>query len=72
MLSPDFQWMIYKQQERELLRDIELRRKIKEAMTPSQPWYSRIGQWLVEQAAGLKPRQSRYLETAHINCGCSC
>ncbi len=51
-MSPEMVYMVYKQREKELLREIELIRQAKEAarsQAPAQPWSARFGQWLNEK-----------------------
>ncbi len=49
MLSPQFQYVIYKDQERRLEREIELARTASERrgeVQPAQPWYAQAAGWL--------------------------
>jgi hypothetical protein len=72
MFSPQFQLTIYKQEERELLREIELQRKLKQRGLHSLSLYSQIMSWLNQKASSLKSVRVRRLQTTCVTCGCTC
>ncbi len=72
MFSPQFQLTIYKQEERELLREIELQRELKQRGLRSLSLYSQIMNWLNQKASSLKSVPAHRLQTACITCGCTC
>ncbi len=72
MIGSEFQRVIYKQQERELMRKIELNRKIREAgglSAPERGWIVKIEDWLKKVIAGFGPGRPDETITA-TGCGC--
>ncbi len=70
MMHPDVQEMILRQRQKELLREAEHNRMVKEALAaralaqPRQPWFARIRQWLNERIIHRVPEISAVQQTA--------
>ncbi len=73
MMHPEIQDMILRQRQKELLREAEHRRMVKEALAAralaqsSLPWYARVRQWLNERVLHRVPEIPAVQQTA--DCG---
>ncbi|HEY3344312.1 MAG TPA: hypothetical protein VGJ97_05265 [Anaerolineaceae bacterium] len=74
MINPHYQWLIYKQQERELTCKIECNRMIAEAFSQTHPaatWPSRLGSWLTDRLVALAPVKRLHKQSNPLPTGCS-
>ncbi len=75
MISPALQYLIYKQQERELDQEIEQIRTARERISqpkPKLPWHVVVGQRLYAQILSITPRKSPRSQSICVECAISC
>ncbi len=66
MLSPEFQYIIYKEREKSLEREIARRLEAQESgrLLPSaQPWYAVVAQWLKVKAFRRAQEKPQFIKT---------
>ncbi len=68
MMHPEMQEMILRQRQKELLREAEHRRMVREALAsrpPTQPWFVRARRWLNERILHRMPEMPAARQTAN-------